>query len=328
MIVFKFLLVYFIPFQTHASETGPSSDTNLSLPQIRARSQTRSGGRFAGPVTVPKSPQEDTIITYLTAIRKRCTDRNTKGRRRYPRSFNSPRDEDEQQQNADARYLNKISGLIESGDLAATSLLIQLYNEIRDWKPLDDDQKAEKIEEYIKRLEEIKQRALDREVRGLNKYPRRDNYGSQENKDSIFLSRRPSFPEAVGLWAEIRAWKPENAVPRRARSDEGDPIPLHTRPRSTRPIQSQPTHPRNNHGTYHMGSGRGIGPPDEIFKRAWFDVSLKTPGGEEEHVATSENRSCFMTEVLILFLCSFVLFIRAFCNTHASSSPHLHYEEL
>jgi len=70
-----------------------------------------------------------------------------------------------------------------------------------------EETSPEKLAAYIKRLEDIKERAVIRDRNGENKYPKRGR-GNTEESDAHFLLRRPPYPEAIGLWEEIRSWKP------------------------------------------------------------------------------------------------------------------------
>jgi len=57
----------------------------------------------------------------------------------------------------------------------------------------------------MKRLGKIKERALERERVGKNKFPKRGP--DQEGKDAMYVFKRPDFPEANSLWDEIQSWK-------------------------------------------------------------------------------------------------------------------------
>lgn len=70
-----------------------------------------------------------------------------------------------------------------------------------------EETSPEKLAAYIKRLEDIKERAVIRERNGANKYPKL-GHDKTEESDAHFLLRRPPYPEAIGLWKEIRSWKP------------------------------------------------------------------------------------------------------------------------
>jgi len=79
----------------------------------------------------------------------------------------------------------------------------------------------------VERLKAIKLRCLGREKQGRNKYPKRDNYSSQENSDASYLSRytQPVHPEAIALWNEIRSWKPEVKPRRQSEHDDDSEMP-------------------------------------------------------------------------------------------------------
>jgi len=63
------------------------------------------------------------------------------------------------------------------------------------------------------RLRGIKDRALERERQGGNKFPHADNRNSQENEDRSFMKRgQPRFADCVPLWQEIMSW--QEPVPR------------------------------------------------------------------------------------------------------------------
>ena len=94
-----------------------------------------AAGRFSGPAIVLEPDKEDVILGHLKDIYERCMDRNRRGRRKYPRSFSRPKDEEEERQNNDTRYLNKFSDLVESSSLSEDSEAMKLFIEIWSWKP-------------------------------------------------------------------------------------------------------------------------------------------------------------------------------------------------
>jgi len=351
MSISKFLLVfYFLPFVIFTTESnGSGDDANPSIYQLRARSQPRSGGRFTGQSNVVEPDKEALMIRYLTEIRQRCLERNQRGRRKYPRAFNVPKDEEEERQNNDTRYLNKFSELVESSGLSKDSEAVGLFHEIMGWKPEDEEKQMEKVEAYVQRLQEIKQRGLDREKMGLNKYPLRDSRDSttQENKDSMFLHRRPPHREAIGLWEEIRAWKPLLAPQRKDQSAKRKHVGNLKRGEAS--SSSRDLSPEQNPAQHGMGNSvskqlepsqphginqqqerryRGMGPPDEIFQKAWFDVSLKPPPEEPKERVAISSPSFFFKNLWIYFgLCLLFIFIHnLFTHQHRTSNGNF-YEE-
>jgi len=344
MNILKFLIVfYFLPFVIYTAESSDSGAVpNPSIYQLRARSQPRSEGRFSGPAIVLEPDKEAVILGRLKGIYERCMDRNRRGRRKYPRSFSPPKDEEEERQNNDTRYLNKFSDLVESSGLSEDSEAMKLFNEIWSWKPDDEESQAEKIQAYEQRLQEIKYLALERERMGMNKYPMRDGLDSQsqENKDAMFLSKKPQFREVMGLWEEIRAWKPLSAQ-RRERNPKGtsqisnsgepgsssqDPSPAQIpAPKAMRKSFSDQNAPSRSRDMYQdetsiVRTHRGIGPPDEKFRKAWFDQSLKLlPEEPKKRVSISK--------AIYVFFCLVFISLHIFFNHPSHSSSTMFYEE-
>jgi len=153
---------------------------------------------------------EELSLKVLNEIRSRAVRRKIK----YPYQYARPQTADERQESLDSDFLKDFErNEIKTGKVRKTSGAVQVYEEIWSWKAESRQarkQEAEKAmhQTVLYRLQGIKERCLERERQGGNKYPHGDNENSQENEDRNFIKRgEPRFADCVPLWREIMSWQ-------------------------------------------------------------------------------------------------------------------------
>jgi len=208
----RFYLVLFVLFRINIEATE-----DLSLFQIRARLQPRDqNSRQFAPGQVPgilsSEQYESAAIKELSQIRQRGLSRGGRGLRKYPMCFDEPVDNSQWWERRDNMYLNRFPKMRKQWKLSPNGPAQVLYNEIIGWKPSFDSIQQSRVDAYIARLNEIKERGLKRGDHGLNRFPKRRNDGSQESKDAMYIYAPPKYPEGTHIWEEIHSWSEESSA--------------------------------------------------------------------------------------------------------------------
>jgi len=190
---------------------------DLSLFQIRARLQPRDqNSRQFAPGQVPailsSEQYESAAIKELSEIRQRGLQRGGRGLRKYPMCFDEPVDNGQWWERRDNMYLYRFPKMTKQWKLSPNGPARVLYNEIHSWKPSLDSIQQSRVDAYIARLNEIKERGLKRGEHGLNRFPKRRNDGSQESKDAMYIYAPSKYPEATHIWEEIHSWNEESSA--------------------------------------------------------------------------------------------------------------------
>jgi len=190
---------------------------NLSLNQIKALLQPRdANSRQFAPGAIPAilSPEqyEASVIKELSKIRERGLKRGQQGQRKYPMCYDEPVDNFQWWERRDNMYLNRFPKMVTDWNLSPDGPAQVLYNEIRGWKPSQNSVQQSRVDAYVSRLNEIRQRGLERGELGLNRFPKRRNDGSQESKDAMYIYGPSKYPEADHIWEEIHSWNEESSA--------------------------------------------------------------------------------------------------------------------
>jgi len=201
---------YVFPEGDSYSDDEGSSSWKPTSKQIVAAGKSRSAGGSFGPDTKYGKPYEKAQFEILSAIQARALERDALGLPKYPRQVFSPKNEEEANLRHDAQILFDFPRRIEKGNLPLNGRCVKLYNEIEKWKEeMFQMNKAAEEGRILQRLLDIKERALQREAEGGQKYPRRIQ-GTQQDYDACALKKVPKFPAGLALWNEIQAWKNED----------------------------------------------------------------------------------------------------------------------
>jgi len=190
--------------------SGDEGDWLPTSKQIVAAGKNRKAGGSFGPDTAYGKPYEKAQFEILSAIKARAMARTALGLPKYPRQVFSPKNEEEANLRHDAQILFDFPRRIEKGNLPENGRCVKLYNEIEGWKQeMFQMNKAAEEARILQRLLDIKERALQREAEGGEKYPRRIA-GTQQDYDANVLKKIPKFEAGLKIWNEIQAWKHEN----------------------------------------------------------------------------------------------------------------------